>query len=160
MMYIHCLYLHTDIYGTLEEHQILFIANAHSSMFLPMVLTLSAWTLGSGASSLLEPSCTTFWGGEEERASFNVHSHKHLNGHTAADATSRHTCTQSTTHSYTALVPCVRCCTHRHTTTCTHGLRRPVRYYKIIVYRAKFFNNAIRYFLLAIAITATEIIMC
>ena len=93
-MYIHCPYLHTDIYGTLEEHQILFIANAHiSSMVLPMVLTLSAWTLGSGASSLLGPSCITFWGGEEERASFNVHSHKHLHAHPAADATSRHTCT-------------------------------------------------------------------
>ena len=37
---------------------------------------------------------------------------------------------------------------------------RPVRYFDIIVYRDDLSNIAIRYFLLAIAITATEIIMC
>ena len=37
---------------------------------------------------------------------------------------------------------------------------KPVRYYNNIVYRDNFSNIAIQYFLLAIAITATEIIMC
>ena len=39
-------------------------------------------------------------------------------------------------------------------------MNRPVRYYDNIVYRDNFSNIAIRYFLLAIMITATEIIMC
>ena len=37
---------------------------------------------------------------------------------------------------------------------------RPVRYFDNIVYRDNLSNIVIRYFLLAVAITATEMIMC
>ena len=69
-----------------------------------------------------------------------THAHKHLHAHPAADATSRHTCTQAPactpgsrcnhhtqmhTINYTFVhctgPVCVHTCTHRHTTTCTHG---------------------------------------
>ena len=97
-----------------------------------------------------------------------THDDAHTYAHTYVHTYDKHTHKRMHTHAHINTLIYMYVLTHVRTTQQTHAhtciytnfllFFRPVRYYDNIVYRDIFTNIAIRYFLLAITITAIEIL--